>query len=53
MRWSRRVARVVAAATDPDERVSGRGYEILRAAGIEVEEGVLADEARVAIWRAI
>jgi diaminohydroxyphosphoribosylaminopyrimidine deaminase/5-amino-6-(5-phosphoribosylamino)uracil reductase len=39
------VARVVAAATDPDERVSGRGYEILRAAGIEVEEGVLAREA--------
>ncbi|MBU2486872.1 MAG: bifunctional diaminohydroxyphosphoribosylaminopyrimidine deaminase/5-amino-6-(5-phosphoribosylamino)uracil reductase RibD, partial [Alphaproteobacteria bacterium] len=39
------VARVVAAATDPDERVSGRGYAILRAAGIEVEEGVLADEA--------
>lgn len=39
------VARVVAAATDPDERVSGRGYAILRAAGIEVEEGVLAREA--------
>lgn len=40
------VARVVAAATDPDERVSGRGYAILRAGGIEVEPGVLADEAR-------
>ena len=39
------VVRVVAAATDPDERVSGRGYAILRAAGIEVEEGVLAREA--------
>lgn len=39
------VARVVAAATDPDERVSGRGYAILRAAGIEVDEGVLAAEA--------
>lgn len=39
------ITRVVAAATDPDERVSGRGYAILRAAGIEVEEGVLAREA--------
>jgi len=40
------VARVVAAATDPDERVSGRGYAILREAGIEVEEGVLDREAQ-------
>ncbi len=39
------VARVVGAASDPDERVSGRGYAILRAAGIEVVEAVLADEA--------
>ena len=39
------VSRVVAAATDPDERVSGKGYAILRAAGIEVEENVLAVEA--------
>ncbi|WP_422373423.1 bifunctional diaminohydroxyphosphoribosylaminopyrimidine deaminase/5-amino-6-(5-phosphoribosylamino)uracil reductase RibD [Hoeflea sp.] len=39
------IKRVVAAATDPDERVSGRGYGILRAAGIEVVEGVLAAEA--------
>ena len=39
------VSRVVAAATDPDDRVSGRGYAILRQAGIEVEEGVLATEA--------
>jgi diaminohydroxyphosphoribosylaminopyrimidine deaminase/5-amino-6-(5-phosphoribosylamino)uracil reductase len=38
------VARVVAAATDPDERVSGKGYAILREAGIEVEPGVLAEE---------
>ena len=40
------VARVVAATTDPDVRVSGRGYRILREAGIEVETDVLADEAR-------
>lgn len=39
------VARVVGGASDPDGRVSGRGYAILRAAGIEVVEGVLAREA--------
>lgn len=39
------VVRVVGAASDPDERVSGKGYAILRAAGIPVTERVLADEA--------
>lgn len=39
------IRRVVAAATDPDRRVSGKGYGILRAAGIEVETGVLAEAA--------
>lgn len=39
------ISRVVGAATDPDSRVSGRGYAILRQAGIEVVEGVLASEA--------
>jgi diaminohydroxyphosphoribosylaminopyrimidine deaminase/5-amino-6-(5-phosphoribosylamino)uracil reductase len=39
------VMRVVGAATDPDERVSGKGYAILRQAGIEVVERVLAEEA--------
>ncbi len=39
------VARVVIALADPDPRVSGRGVQILKAAGIEVTEGVLADEA--------
>lgn len=39
------VVRVVGSASDPDPRVSGNGYAILRAAGIEVVEGVLAEEA--------
>lgn len=42
---SAEVARVVGAASDPDSRVSGKGYAILRAAGIEVVERVLAEEA--------
>jgi diaminohydroxyphosphoribosylaminopyrimidine deaminase/5-amino-6-(5-phosphoribosylamino)uracil reductase len=39
------VARVVGGASDPDERVSGKGYAILRQAGIEVVERVLGEEA--------
>lgn len=41
-----RVTRVVTALTDPDPRVSGKGHAMLRAAGIEVREDVLAQEAR-------
>lgn len=39
------VARVVGAAADPDPRVAGRGYKMLRDAGIEVVEGILAEQA--------
>lgn len=39
------IARVVVAVDDPDDRVSGRGYEILRKAGIEVGTGLLRREA--------
>ncbi|MGI3776335.1 MAG: bifunctional diaminohydroxyphosphoribosylaminopyrimidine deaminase/5-amino-6-(5-phosphoribosylamino)uracil reductase RibD, partial [Janthinobacterium lividum] len=40
------VARVVVGCGDPDARVSGRGVARLRAAGVEVVEGVLRGEAR-------
>lgn len=39
------IVRVVSALTDPDPRVSGGGLAILRAAGIEVTEGVRKAEA--------
>ncbi|MBS7536210.1 bifunctional diaminohydroxyphosphoribosylaminopyrimidine deaminase/5-amino-6-(5-phosphoribosylamino)uracil reductase RibD [Ancylobacter sonchi] len=42
------IARVVAAIGDPDDRVAGRGFSILREAGIEVTVGPGADEARLA-----
>jgi diaminohydroxyphosphoribosylaminopyrimidine deaminase/5-amino-6-(5-phosphoribosylamino)uracil reductase len=39
------IARVVAPIEDPDPRVSGRGFAMLRDAGVEVATGCLADEA--------
>lgn len=39
------VARVVSGLTDPDPRVSGKGHHMLRAAGIEVTEGVMSEQA--------
>jgi len=39
------VARVVYATFDPDQRVSGRGAEMLREAGVEVESGLLQMDA--------
>jgi diaminohydroxyphosphoribosylaminopyrimidine deaminase/5-amino-6-(5-phosphoribosylamino)uracil reductase len=40
-----RVSRVVFSIFDPDKRVRGRGTELLREHGIEVESGILAEEA--------
>ncbi|MDR3564839.1 MAG: bifunctional diaminohydroxyphosphoribosylaminopyrimidine deaminase/5-amino-6-(5-phosphoribosylamino)uracil reductase RibD [Negativicutes bacterium] len=39
------VKRVVAAMTDPNPKVAGGGLALLRQAGLEVEEGILAAEA--------
>jgi len=40
------IAWVVSALDDPDPRVNGGGYAILRQAGVEVATGVCTDEAR-------
>jgi diaminohydroxyphosphoribosylaminopyrimidine deaminase/5-amino-6-(5-phosphoribosylamino)uracil reductase len=40
------VRKVVGAATDPDPRTAGEGFQCLRGAGIDVASGVLGAEAR-------
>jgi len=39
------IKRVFAGATDPNPKHAGRGFRILRRAGVEVVRGILADEA--------
>jgi diaminohydroxyphosphoribosylaminopyrimidine deaminase / 5-amino-6-(5-phosphoribosylamino)uracil reductase len=41
--------KVVVAVADPDHRTAGQGIDLLRAAGLEVELGVMAVEARDAL----
>lgn len=40
------VRRVVSAMTDPDPRVAGAGHALLRAAGVQVETGLMEAKAR-------
>ncbi|MBO0929875.1 bifunctional diaminohydroxyphosphoribosylaminopyrimidine deaminase/5-amino-6-(5-phosphoribosylamino)uracil reductase RibD [Fibrella aquatilis] len=44
---TKHIGRVVCCNDDPNPLVSGRGFELLREAGIPVERGVLAQEGRL------
>ncbi len=39
------ISRVIAASGDPDPRVSGKGFQVLREGGVSVEVGLRAEEA--------
>ena len=43
---SKKIPRVVVATRDPNPKVSGKGIQMMRDAGIEVTEGILRNEAK-------
>ena len=43
--WTQAFSHVIAAVSDPNPLVSGKGFAHLRAHGVEVETGIMAEEA--------